>query len=158
MPRPHEPPSRRRYSSHLLWGYPLTALPKTALPQLYATIMREIKVRLDAVGGSARRAFETNGSSSALLDCEFCYLQLRRITELIALAVLLAHNGVAEFRRKKLMKEWKAADLIEMLAGLSDDAFPEPTVIGELDANGDADLFIESLASVNRVALLLRMQ
>lgn len=131
----------------------MTVLPKTALPEIYATIMREIKLRLDAIASAFYRAQKDPGAPAAPLDCEMCYLQLRRCSELIALAALVAHNGIAEFRRKTLMKEWKAADLIKMLADLSNDAFPEPTVIGELNENGDGDLFIESLAGKNRSIL-----
>ena len=116
-------------------------------------MMREIKLRLDATEDAFQRANRDVSNPKAILECEFCYLQLRRCCEVVALATLLAHNGIEEFRSARLLEKWHGAELLTLLAKLSDDAFPEPTVVSNLDHEGVADLHIEAKASENRKEL-----
>lgn len=132
----------------------MTKLPRDMLPQLYAGLMREVKVRLDAVNEHAEAGKIAAGSTSGFLHCEFCYLQLRRTIEVIGLAVLLAHNEIDDFRSKNFMKEWNAETLFKMLEKLSDDAFPEPAESKSIDETaGTADLLIGNKAKENRETL-----
>jgi hypothetical protein len=49
---------------------------------------------------------------------EFCYLQLRKICELIALGCLIAHGDVKLVHTAKLLNEWNADRIISVLEKL----------------------------------------
>lgn len=86
--------------------------------QIYAEIMGEIKLRL--------RAVETCAKGIVPLDLpvvkEFCFLQIRMICELTALACLVAHGDLV--KTKKLKDEHAADKIIHALGKLHDDFFP----------------------------------
>jgi hypothetical protein len=55
---------------------------------------------------------------------EFCFLQLRVICELIAVACLVAHRDIAFDR--KIRKEYLAQKIMDQLERLLSDFFPTP--------------------------------
>ena len=93
---------------------------------LYASLMAEVKSRLQNLH------LETD-LLNALRDppvqktfrAELCYFQLRRIAELVSVAVLLVHNPYEEFRNQDLAKIFQADKLLKALAKLSASAFPQ---------------------------------
>ena len=101
----------------------MTTISPTSLPGLYAALMEEVKERRDAASKTLARAHNDDPPYS-YLDIEFCYLQVRRICEALALAVLVAHNDLDGFRSKDLMKEYKADALFSDLTKLNSTAFP----------------------------------
>jgi phage terminase large subunit-like protein len=70
----------------------MVQIPTDSLPNLYAAFMREIKLRIDALDDTFAQANADTSHPKAILDCEFCYLQLRRCAELVALATLSRDN------------------------------------------------------------------
>lgn len=89
--------------------------------------MAEVKARLSSVEGQLRKMPEFKGDNvQVTFLLEFCYMHLRRITELVALAVLAAHNPIPEFRRNELLKEWNPDVLFKRLGELNPEAFPQP--------------------------------
>lgn len=105
----------------------MVEIPKDNIHSLYASLMAEVKARLSSVERqlSILPKFEDNRAQQGFL-LEFCYMQLRRVTELVALAVLAAHNPLPEFREKSFVKEWNPDALFKRLAGLNPEAFPQP--------------------------------
>ncbi|MCL6699599.1 hypothetical protein LZ496_12505 [Sphingomonas sp. NSE70-1] len=89
--------------------------------------MSEAKIRLLSVNGQLEEAVERYRHDNIQLSfvAEFCYMQLRRSTELIALAVLVAHNEHPDFRTKKFIDKWNPEDLMEELSKLNPKAFPQ---------------------------------
>jgi hypothetical protein len=66
----------------------------------YCDLMEEIKHRYDALGAAAAGKFAPLMPDPCAL--EFCYLQLRLICELIALACLVAHRDIVLPKSKKI--------------------------------------------------------
>jgi hypothetical protein len=83
--------------------------------------MREIKFRLSAI----ESAMNGEAKLQRILAQEFCFLQLRMICELVALACLSAHGDLSEASRLK--KEWSADVILEKLESLQDYFFPWPS-------------------------------
>lgn len=122
----------------------MVKLPEDTIPQIYARFMEEIKIRLEATTKALNDAHDKKGQANAFMFAEFAYLQVRRVTELIALSVLVAHNEIEDFRTKRFIKEWDPKTIFARLAHVSDTAFPEPFRVGDTDANGVAEIFINT--------------
>jgi hypothetical protein len=90
---------------------------------LYASIMEEIKIRMDCAIGAI------GGRSNLIgpLVRELCFLQFRMIAELIALGALVAHGDISS--SQKLRKEYSADRIIAQLEALHPDFFPQPIKI-----------------------------
>lgn len=114
----------------------LAPLCREEIGGLYVALMEQIVSRLDAVRDSAGEAVSNLEHSSNWKNAEFCYLQIRRICEYAAIAVLVAHGERAEFLTKSLLKEWNAGNLFQKLAALNPNSFPTP-VKTHLNVNGD---------------------
>lgn len=99
----------------------------------YADLMEEVKLRLDAIHTTSRG--DTGLAVGFVQD--FCYLQLRMIVELIALACLAAHGDISETHG--LTASWDADKIFKALANLHPDYFPYP-VRREILANGTLHL------------------
>jgi hypothetical protein len=97
-------------------------MPPTAKQELamtrYADFMEEVKVRLDCMN----IALAGKLKMPDLVCSEFCFLQLRMICELTALACLTAHGDIS--RTVPLQKNWAADQIIEALEGLHPDFYP----------------------------------
>lgn len=57
---------------------------------------------------------------------EFCYLQIRIICELVALAALVAHGNIQS--AQSLRREWSASKIMKRLEQINSDFFPSPCV------------------------------
>jgi len=88
----------------------------------YADLMQEIKVRLAAIEAALRGDFRL---SPPFVE-DFCYLQVRMIGELIAIACLLAHGDIPATQNSTLRTSWDADKILKTLAGLHSDFFPYP--------------------------------
>lgn len=92
------------------------------LDRLYCSIMEEIKARNRLIEG-------TYGGKYKLPDfarIEFTYLQLRMISELIALACIAAHGEISEVRTSKIMKAYEPGKILKHLDSLHPVFFPIP--------------------------------
>lgn len=91
---------------------------------LYANLMEEVKLRLGSIDLVSR--------GKTLLPYplakEYCWLQLRMICELIALACLIAHGDLREIK-KSLSKEYAADKIISEMNKLHPEFFPKPIFI-----------------------------
>lgn len=69
----------------------------------------------------------TRGDESEIfLTAEFCYLQVRRICELLALGVLAAHNSLPGARSSKLYSIWNPDKIFRNVSVLNEMGFPVP--------------------------------
>lgn len=90
----------------------------------YARFMEEIKWRLTEID---RRLVLVEGRErlpASIFEIEFCYLQLRFVCELIALASLLAHRSYG--LSKELLEEWHADQIFFELERINEHCFPWP--------------------------------
>ena len=110
-------------------------LSREEIGRIYIALMRQIVIRLDAVRDAAGEAAANVEHPSNWKNAEFCYLQIRRICEYAAIAVLVAHGERAEFLTNSLLKEWNAGNLFQKLTSLNPNSFPRP-VKTHLNANG----------------------
>jgi len=90
--------------------------------KLYANLMGEVKHRLNALNTALGGYLPVAGPFVQ----DFCYLQLRLLCELIALACLTAHGDIQETNSKKLRKEYSADKIITALGQLHEDFYPRP--------------------------------
>lgn len=130
----------------------MVQIPEASIPAIYARFMEQVKVRIAAAQKAMHDTYERRGEPDAFLTSEFAVLQIRRVTELIALAVLVAHNEFAEFRTNKFVEEWNADTIFARLAKLSNTAFPEPFTIGPIE-NDQADILIDATGHLTKSEL-----
>ncbi len=95
----------------------------SAMRDLYCDLMEEIKRRIAVI---------TNITAGLLplpriVAYEICYLQLRMVCELIALACLAAHGDLPEAKGKKLSKAYNADEIIKQLEKLHSNFYPVPS-------------------------------
>jgi hypothetical protein len=77
-------------------------IPDEDLALLYASLMSEVKSRLQKLHLDINLQRIPSPHVEKVFRAEVCYLQLRRITEIVAVAVLLAHNPYQAFRNQDL--------------------------------------------------------
>ena len=116
-------------------GTTFSPLGREEIGGIYIGLMQQIVIRLDAVRDAAAEAVANLDHSLNWRNAEFCYLQIRRICEYAALAVLVAHGERAEFLTNSLLKEWNAGNLFQKITLLNPNSFPTP-VKTHLNANG----------------------
>jgi hypothetical protein len=90
------------------------------LLELYATLMDEAKVRINAVDRAVNGRIHMPGP----IVREFCYLQLRLLCELIALSCLVAHGDFSVSYSKRLRRQWSAEKIMDDLTRLNPDLYP----------------------------------
>jgi hypothetical protein len=103
--------------------------------RIYITLMEEMKVRHEALVKSLLRIAEEEAEDEQFLLAEFAYLQVRRICELLALAVLAAHNTLPEARASDSLRLWNAEAVFKRLGRINPLGFPRPFV-AERQENG----------------------
>ncbi len=90
---------------------------------LYANLMEEIKRRTEVInhvlGGVV--------SLPPMAGFELCYVQLRKICEVFALACLTAHGDIPGVRKKLLQKTYNADLIIKQLSLLHPRFYPIPS-------------------------------
>lgn len=131
----------------------MVLIPEEDIPATYARFMEQVKMRIAAAQRAMRDSYEKRGSPDSFLMAEFAVLQIRRVAELIALAVLVAHNEIADFRTKKFVKQWNAEAIFSHLAKLSDTAFPEPFTMSAADEDDVVDIFIDATGHMSKSEL-----
>jgi hypothetical protein len=87
---------------------------------LYLSIMEEVKIRAFSLNAATNIP---NGIPPPLI-CEYCFLQLRMLCELIALGCLVAHGDIAT--TKAFQTAYKADDILKKLEHLHPDFYPVP--------------------------------
>jgi hypothetical protein len=98
---------------------------QVAAMQTYASALREIKTRLEM----AERLITGDAGNNSHLTKEFCYLQLRMVCELIALACLAAHGDIKETNTNSFKKEYSAPVLMKLLSDLHPEFYPQPIIL-----------------------------
>ncbi len=88
------------------------------LLHLYAGLMEAIKIRISAIDAGTLGRLPL----PAQIIREFCFLQIRLICELLALACLVAHGDLE--RASRLRNEWSAERIMGELEKLHPDFFP----------------------------------
>ena len=96
-------------------------MPSNAV-RLYCDLMEEIKRRTDVI------LSVTNASVPVpqIVGLELCYLQLRMICELIALACLTVHGDVPATKAKRLTRAYNADQIVKNLEQLHPSFYPIP--------------------------------
>lgn len=89
---------------------------------LYCGLMEEIKQRVVVIGDIIRSEIRL----PQIVAYEVCYLQLRMICELIALACLAAHGDLLKTSSRSLFKEYNADRIMKQLQRLHPSFFPQP--------------------------------
>ena len=89
---------------------------------LYASLMEEIKRRVEVI----RQVLDGTSPMAPMAAFEFCYLQLRKICEVFALACLTAHGDIPGVRAKLLQKTYSADQIIKQLSTLHPQFYPVP--------------------------------
>ncbi|TIR15294.1 MAG: hypothetical protein E5X34_29820 [Mesorhizobium sp.] len=88
--------------------------------QLYANLMHELKVRIDAIN----LALAGHTRLATPLVREFCWLQLRMLCELVALSCLVAHGDITFLQPHKLGKNTSAQEILDRLSRLREHFYP----------------------------------
>jgi hypothetical protein len=96
---------------------PLTSKQKDAII-LYENLMEEVKLRMNCV----EQALNGSTKFPSIVVREFCYLQLRLVSEIVFLSCLVAHGDVAS--EAKLMKETDTNKIARQLETLHPGFFP----------------------------------
>ena len=108
---------------------------RTNIADVYIALMQQVVIRLDAVALSLAEAKSNPDHVNNWQNAEFCYLQIRKVCEYVALAVLAAHGEYDGAKASNLEKEWHAAELFDKIAQLNPYSFPIPIQI-QHDQNG----------------------
>lgn len=93
--------------------------------QAYIAVMEEIKRRTEVILALL------NGEISVMyraIQVESIVLQIRMITELIALASLSANKSIFEKNRKKFKKLWHPAKILKDVENLNPNFYPVPII------------------------------
>ena len=90
----------------------------------YLDLMGEVRRRIDALRLMISQGFFEQIPGGIAIEC--CYLQLRMITELIALACLTAHGQAPGARTKAIRKETSADAIMKSLEKIHPDFYPIP--------------------------------
>ncbi|TAL00606.1 MAG: hypothetical protein EPO08_13030 [Rhodospirillaceae bacterium] len=89
---------------------------------LYCNLMEDIKRRSDVI----KNVIEKKVPLPNIIAFELCYLQLRKICELIARGCLAAHGDIPE-SRNQLGGEYNANKIIKRLEALHPTFYPQPS-------------------------------
>lgn len=87
---------------------------------MYAGLMEEVKDRIAAIDDAVSGKIALKPEYVA----DFCWLQLRKVCEAVALACLVAHGDIVTAKRADLLKSWNSDKIIKGLADLAPDFFP----------------------------------
>lgn len=109
----------------------MTSSSKTG--EIYASFMEEIKWRVAEIERRLVLIKKNQPHVDAIFEVEFCYLQLRFVCELIALASLVAHHSYG--LKKTLLKEWHPDEIFNELEEINEYCFPWPVRVTR-DAGG----------------------
>lgn len=91
----------------------------------YSNIMQEIKRRTDVVYALHSKKINVMYQDSHI---ESIGLQVRMITELVALASLSANKAIFEKNRKKFKKHWHPEKILKDVESLNPNFYPRPII------------------------------
>jgi hypothetical protein len=103
--------------------HPFT-LEQITTAQAYCELMAEVKKRVDALREMLTPKYFQQWPGTVALEC--CYLQLRMISEGIALACLTANGATPGARAKWIRKEVSADAIMDALSKLHPEFYPIP--------------------------------
>ncbi|WP_374397115.1 hypothetical protein [Sphingopyxis sp.] len=109
----------------------------------YTALMDQVVVRLEAMVPHLEEVRANPAHPNNWQNAELCYLQIRKICEYTALAVLMAHDLYAENPVESLGKKWHAADIFKQILKLNPHAFPAATVV-HIDKDGPGQHHVEA--------------
>jgi hypothetical protein len=89
----------------------------------YSQFMEEIKKRQAVINS----VLDAKVAVPKIVGAELCYLQLRLICELIALACLTVHEDIEATNSGRLRKAYAADWIIERLENLHPEFYPRPS-------------------------------
>jgi len=87
--------------------------------------MNEVDDRLNILDAAMKELIVPHGA----LNAEICFLQLRKICELIALGCLSAHGDLGKGVKSSILKEWNINKIMKALEDLGDNFYPVPVKI-----------------------------
>jgi len=94
----------------------------------YLVLRREVRVRMDAIN---RMIGDPGGYDSRVVR-EFCYLQLRMIAELVALACVVAHDSPGRDDLKKLRRDYHADRILKQMERRHQGFFPRASIVVQI--------------------------
>jgi hypothetical protein len=107
------------------------------LGAIYCGIMDSVAVRLSAIADALTEVHGDAGNQRNWERCEFCYLQVRKTIEYIALALLSAHK-VGRYDCEALENHYKADVIFHDLGKLNPHGFPTAVQVEPAIEDGGA--------------------
>ena len=89
----------------------------------YCDLMEEVKRRHAVIND----VFEGNVKLPQIVAQELCYLELRKMCELIAIGCVLAHGDLRALQSKVVQRAYKPDYIMKSIERYHRDFFPEPT-------------------------------
>lgn len=106
-----------------------SAFSEEAAVRRYLLLMHELVIRVDLIA----RASDGRLSLAPPYAREYCYLQFRRICELIALGCLQLHGDLPDAQTSAAKKEWNAERIMKLLHRQHPYSFPQSVTRKKLD-------------------------
>ena len=100
-----------------------TRLTQEEMKKLYMDLMYEIRTRIDTI----KPCVNKKTGLDRHIEWEVCFLQLRKICELISLGCLVAHGDIERVHAKDLSKAWNPSTIIKEMQKLHSLFFPIAT-------------------------------
>src|SRR5690349_20608651 len=98
----------------------------------YGKIMVEVKSRISAIDTLLQGQTRLPNDRAV----ESCFLQLRMISELVALGCLIAHGDITETQSSRFQKEYSSDRILSRLESLHTEFFPIPMGTSETSTAG----------------------
>jgi len=118
----------------------------------YAQLMDEVAFRLEYLHDTVQKLKAGSISGPRFLNAEFGFFQVRLVCELVALAVVIAHDELPE-GISPFLKEYRADAIFHRLAAINEDSFPAPVEVETDNAANAAKVFFTGNTAVDRVEL-----
>lgn len=127
---------------------------KHALLELYASLMEEVKTRLNAIKPILLALGKDGGNPTDFLQAEFCMLQIRMVCELIAIAAAIAHSPFV--LTKDILKSWNATRAFGYLTEVNEHCFPKTAVAERIDGRVHLHILENSVSRADLSAIYER--
>ena len=116
---------------------------------VYCRFMEEVKMRLGAIQNTVKQITADPKGPDSILQCEFAYLQLRYVCELLALSALAAQKpyGLTDV----LLESFHARRALNDLSEINGNCFPRPVKITRAD--GKISLDVSDIGALKRKEL-----
>jgi hypothetical protein len=100
------------------------AAKRTRVSDIYIALMQNIKTRIEAVQMSLQEVNSNANHPDVWKNAEFCYLQIRKICECMALAASAGHDLYLDEHTSVKSKEWHADAIFRKLTKTNKHCFP----------------------------------